>query len=69
MKPKKVFVWLLNTWLKTMFRIYPKIIIIDQDVVINNVVVKVLPEVNHYFCMWHIEGKKKSSKVPELCLS
>ncbi|XP_024627936.2 protein FAR1-RELATED SEQUENCE 5-like [Medicago truncatula] len=38
----------------------PKTIITDQDTSISNAVAKVFLEVNHHYCMWHIE-----KKVPE----
>jgi len=51
------FVWLLCTWLKAMDEVSLNTIIIDQDTVISNAVAKVFPEVNHHYCVWHIEKK------------
>ena len=57
---EKSFVWLLHTWLEAMDGVSPKTIITDQDTSISNAVANVFPEVNHHYCMWHIE-----KKVPE----
>lgn len=54
------FFWLLSTWLEAMDGVFPKTIITDQDMAITNAVVRVFPEVNHHYCMWHIQ-----KKVPE----
>ncbi|KAL6527188.1 hypothetical protein OROGR_016278 [Orobanche gracilis] len=54
------FVWLLNTWLEAMSGIFPKTVITDQDAAITKAIARVLPGVNHHYCMWHIE-----KKVPE----
>ncbi|GAU45911.1 hypothetical protein TSUD_280520 [Trifolium subterraneum] len=51
------FVWLLSTWLEAMDEVSPKTIITDQDAAISNAVAKVFPQVNHHYCMWHIEKK------------
>lgn len=36
-----------------MFEVCPK----NQDAAITDAVVRVFPEVNHHYCMWHIEKK------------
>jgi hypothetical protein len=51
------FVWLLSTWLEAMDGVCPKTIITDQDAAISNAVARVFPQVNHHYCMWHIEKK------------
>jgi hypothetical protein len=51
------FVWLLTTWLEAMHGVCPKTIITDQDAAITNAVARVFPNVNHHYCMWHIEKK------------
>lgn len=54
------FVSLLSTWLEAMSGVCPKTIITNQDAAITNAVARVFLDVNHHYCMWHIE-----KKVPE----
>ncbi|XVE78487.1 hypothetical protein DITRI_Ditri13aG0149200 [Diplodiscus trichospermus] len=51
------FVWLMRSWLKAMGGQAPKVIITDQDKVLNEAVAAVLPDSRHCFCLWHVLSK------------
>lgn len=48
------FIWLMQTWLKAMSSLPPKVIITDQDQFLKEAVVEVFPDTHHFFCLWHI---------------
>ncbi|XP_074356143.1 protein FAR1-RELATED SEQUENCE 5-like [Apium graveolens] len=54
--------WVLRTWLEVVDNKPPRIIITDQDIVLGNAIVEVMPmpQTKHTYCIWHI-----SSKFPE----
>ncbi|OMO65897.1 hypothetical protein CCACVL1_21351 [Corchorus capsularis] len=54
------FVWLMRSWLKSVGGQAPKVIITDQDKVLNDAVADVFPDSCHCFCLWHV-----LSKLPE----
>ncbi|KAK3227305.1 hypothetical protein Dsin_007167 [Dipteronia sinensis] len=54
------FVWLMRTWLKAVGGQAPKVIITDQDKILNEAVADVFPNTRHCFCLWHV-----LSKIPE----
>ncbi|KAL2474225.1 Protein FAR-RED ELONGATED HYPOCOTYL 3 [Abeliophyllum distichum] len=49
--------WVMNTWLKAVGGLAPKIIITDQDKVMKSVISEVFPSALHFFCLWHIMAK------------
>lgn len=51
------FVWLMRSWLKAMGGQAPKVIITDQDKVLNEAVADVFPDSRHCFCLWHVLSK------------
>ncbi|KAK1562435.1 hypothetical protein Q3G72_011851 [Acer saccharum] len=46
------FVWLMRTWLKAVSGQAPKVIITDQDKILNEAVADVFPNTRHCFCLW-----------------
>ncbi|GMI98510.1 FAR1-related sequence 2 [Hibiscus trionum] len=54
------FVWLMRSWLKAMGGRAPKVVLTDQDKVLNEAVADVFPNSRHCFCLWHV-----LSKLPE----
>ncbi|XVF20951.1 hypothetical protein REPUB_Repub12eG0048200 [Reevesia pubescens] len=51
------FVWLMCSWLKAMGGQAPKVILTDQDKVLNEAVADVFPDSHHCFCLWHVLSK------------
>ncbi|XVF81659.1 hypothetical protein PTKIN_Ptkin15bG0173100 [Pterospermum kingtungense] len=51
------FVWLMRSWLKAMGGQAPKVIITDQDKVLNEAVADVFPDSRHCFSLWHVFSK------------
>ncbi|TYI20127.1 hypothetical protein ES332_A07G214400v1 [Gossypium tomentosum] len=51
------FVWLMRSWLKAMGGHAPKVILTDQDKVLNEAVADVFPDSRHCFCLWHVLSK------------
>ncbi|XP_057544478.1 protein FAR-RED ELONGATED HYPOCOTYL 3 isoform X1 [Amaranthus tricolor] len=49
--------WILQTWLKAMGGLAPKVIVTDQDIAIKSAVSEVFPGTQHCFHLWHILGK------------
>ncbi|XP_042972844.1 protein FAR1-RELATED SEQUENCE 5-like [Carya illinoinensis] len=54
------YTWLLKTWLEAMLGRAPTIIITDDDKAMAKAIAKVLPNITHELCLWHI-----LQKVPE----
>ncbi|CAH8351312.1 unnamed protein product [Eruca vesicaria subsp. sativa] len=48
------FSWLMNTWLKAMGGHAPKVLITEQDVVMNSVVPEIFPNTRHCVFLWHV---------------
>ncbi|XP_059658565.1 protein FAR1-RELATED SEQUENCE 5-like [Cornus florida] len=48
------FVWLFNTFLKTMSGKTPKTILTDQDAAMAKALVQVMPGTKHHLCTWHL---------------
>ncbi|XP_010532502.1 PREDICTED: protein FAR-RED ELONGATED HYPOCOTYL 3 [Tarenaya hassleriana] len=48
------FSWIMHTWLKAMGGLAPKVIITEQDSVMNSVVPEVFPNTRHCFFLWHV---------------
>ncbi|XP_010245238.1 PREDICTED: protein FAR1-RELATED SEQUENCE 5-like [Nelumbo nucifera] len=48
------FVWLLETWMKTMGGQQPKVILTDQESAVGGAISCVLPSARHWFCLWNI---------------
>ncbi|XP_056844937.1 protein FAR-RED ELONGATED HYPOCOTYL 3 isoform X2 [Raphanus sativus] len=51
------FSWLMETWLKAMGGQAPKVLITEQDSVMNSVVSVVFPNTRHCFFLWHVLSK------------
>ena len=49
------YVWLLRTFLKAMCQRKPKSVITDADNAMIKSILKVLPDVWHRICSWHVE--------------
>jgi hypothetical protein len=49
------YVWLLQTFMKAMCQQKPKSVITNVDAAMINAISKVLPDVWHHICTWHIE--------------
>ncbi|XP_068665524.1 protein FAR1-RELATED SEQUENCE 5-like [Aristolochia californica] len=54
---KTSFVWVLRSWLAAMSGRQPVSIVTDEDKALKAAVAEVLPQVNHRFCIWHIQRK------------
>ncbi|XP_058105485.1 protein FAR1-RELATED SEQUENCE 9-like [Magnolia sinica] len=61
-------VWLFKTWLTAMNGRQPISIITDRDKTIRAAVVQVFPEVDHRFCLRHI-NRKRNAKLPHAVTS
>ncbi|XP_039020520.1 protein FAR1-RELATED SEQUENCE 2-like [Hibiscus syriacus] len=51
------FVWLMRSWLKAMGGKAPKVVLTDQDRVLNGAVSDVFSNSRHCFCLWHVLSK------------
>ncbi|XP_039021232.1 protein FAR1-RELATED SEQUENCE 2-like [Hibiscus syriacus] len=51
------FVWLMRSWLKAMGGKAPKVVLTDQDKVLNEAVADVFSNSRHCFCLWHVLSK------------
>ncbi|XP_056687857.1 protein FAR1-RELATED SEQUENCE 5-like [Spinacia oleracea] len=48
------FVWVLQTFLKSMGHVAPVSVFTDQDQAMSNAILKVLPQTRHRLCLWHL---------------
>ncbi|XP_018492468.1 protein FAR-RED ELONGATED HYPOCOTYL 3 isoform X2 [Raphanus sativus] len=48
------FSWLMETWLRAMGGQAPKVLITEQDAVLNSVVPEVFPSTQHRLFLWHV---------------
>ncbi|KAJ0264696.1 Protein FAR-RED ELONGATED HYPOCOTYL 3 [Hirschfeldia incana] len=48
------FSWLMETWLRAMGGQAPKVLITEQDAVLNSVVSEVFPSTQHCLFLWHV---------------
>ncbi|KAG8636664.1 hypothetical protein MANES_15G020900v8 [Manihot esculenta] len=55
------FTWLFQTWLRAMSGCRPKCIIADQDVAIQQAIMKVFPRTHHRFSMWQIRAMEQEN--------
>ncbi|KAI4353957.1 hypothetical protein L6164_002873 [Bauhinia variegata] len=51
------FIWLMQTWLKAVDGLAPKVIITDQENFLKEAVLQVFPDKHHCFGLWHILRK------------
>ena len=56
---EETYVWLLRTFLKAMCQRKPKSVITDADNAMIKSILKVLPDVWHRICSWHVEKNMK----------
>ncbi|XP_010260560.1 PREDICTED: protein FAR-RED IMPAIRED RESPONSE 1 isoform X2 [Nelumbo nucifera] len=54
------FLWLMNTWLRSMGGRAPNVIVTDQDKALKAAIAEIFPNTRHCFCLWHI-----LRKIPE----
>ena len=52
---EQTYVWLLQTFLRSMCQKMPKSVITDADAAMIKAIREVLPDVWHRICTWHIE--------------
>ena len=52
----KRYTWLLKRF-KKIFVTVPKVVVTDQDPAMKIAIEKILPDVRHRLCMWHIMSK------------
>lgn len=55
------FTWLFQTWLRAMSGCRPKCIIADQDVAIQQAIMKVFPRTHHRFSMWQMTAMEQEN--------
>ncbi|XP_023640949.1 protein FAR1-RELATED SEQUENCE 2 isoform X2 [Capsella rubella] len=58
---ESTYSWLFRTWLKAVSGQAPGVMITDQDKLLSDIVVEVLPTARHFFCLWNV-----LSKIPEM---
>ncbi|KAL0718993.1 hypothetical protein Bca4012_068316 [Brassica carinata] len=51
------FSWLMETWLKAMGGQAPKVLITEQDAVMNSIVPVIFPNTRHCVFLWHVLSK------------
>nr|XP_020182161.1 protein FAR1-RELATED SEQUENCE 5-like [Aegilops tauschii subsp. strangulata] len=56
---EETYVWLLQTFLRSMCQKMPKSVITDADTAMIKAIREVLPDVWHRICTWHIEKNMK----------
>ena len=56
---EETYVWLLQTFLRSMCQKMPKSVITDADAAMIKAIREVLPDVWHRICTWHIEKNMK----------
>ena len=56
---EETYVWLLETFLRSMCQKMPKSVITDADAAMIKAIRQVLPDVWHRICTWHIEKNMK----------
>lgn len=54
-KTASSYVWLLQTFLEAMRQKHPKSLITDGDNAMAKAIGRVMPEIDHRLCSWHIE--------------
>ena len=58
---EETYVWLLETFLRSMCQKMPNSVITDADAAMIKAIRQVLPDVWHRICTWHIEKKYEDS--------
>ena len=56
---EETYVWLLQTFLRSLCQKMPKSVITDADAAMIKAIREVLPDVWHRICTWHIEKNMK----------
>ncbi|XP_010274577.1 PREDICTED: protein FAR-RED IMPAIRED RESPONSE 1-like [Nelumbo nucifera] len=51
---ESTFVWLMQTWLRAMGGVAPRMIVTNQDKALKESVAEIFPYACHQYCLWHV---------------